>query len=104
MTNPRHAGTVLLVTLSALFAAAPARPTWSEEQAPATAAPAHSNCQPSAFRVVVDVGHTLDVPGALSARGVPEYAFNLQLAQQIKETLVGAGFDKIGEIARRRRR
>jgi N-acetylmuramoyl-L-alanine amidase len=94
MTNPRHAGTVLLVTLSALFAAAPARPTWSEEQAPATAAPAHSNCQPSAFRVVVDVGHTLDVPGALSARGVPEYAFNLQLAQQIKETLVNAGFDK----------
>ena len=66
----------------------------SEEQAPAAAAPAHSNCQPSAFRVVVDVGHTLDVPGALSARGVPEYAFNLQLAQQIKETLVGAGFDK----------
>jgi len=25
---------------------------------------------------------------------VPEYAFNLQLAQQIKETLVDAGFDK----------
>ncbi len=49
---------------------------------------------PSAFRVVVDVGHTLDVPGALSARGVPEYAFNLQLAQQIKQTLVDAGFDK----------
>jgi len=34
------------------------------------------------------------VPGALSARGVPEYAFNLQLAQQIKQTLVDAGFDK----------
>jgi N-acetylmuramoyl-L-alanine amidase len=66
----------------------------SEDQTPAAAAPAHSNCQPSAFRVVVDVGHTLDVPGALSARGMPEYAFNLQLAQQIKQTLVGAGFDK----------
>jgi N-acetylmuramoyl-L-alanine amidase len=94
MTNPRHAGTVLLVALSALFAAAHARPAWTEEQAPAAAAPAHSNCQPSAFRVVVDVGHTLNVPGALSARGMPEYAFNLQLAQQIKETLVDAGFDK----------
>jgi N-acetylmuramoyl-L-alanine amidase len=92
--NPRHAGTVLLVTLSVLFAAAYARPTWSEEQAPAAAAPAPSNCQPSAFRVVVDVGHTLAVPGALSARGMTEYAFNLQLAQQIKETLVSAGFDK----------
>src|SRR5580704_3163531 len=66
MTNPRHAGTVLLVALSALFAAAHARPAWTEEQA----------------------------PGALSARGMPEYAFNLQLAQQIKETLVDAGFDK----------
>src|SRR5580658_1834790 len=94
MTNPRHAGTVLLVALSALFAAAHARSARSEEQAPAAAAPAHSNCQPSAFRVVVDVGHTVDVPGALSARGMPEYAFNLQLARQIKETLVGAGFDK----------
>ena len=94
MTNPWHAGTVLLVTLSALFAAAHAPPARSEEQAPAAAAPTHSNCQPAAFRVVVDVGHTLDVPGALSARGVPEYAFNLQLAQQIKQTLVGAGFDK----------
>jgi N-acetylmuramoyl-L-alanine amidase len=94
MTNPWHAGTVLLVTLSVLFAAGLAPPAWSEEQAPAAAAPAHSNCQPAAFRVVVDVGHTLDVPGTLSARGMPEYAFNLQLAQQIKETLVGAGFDK----------
>jgi N-acetylmuramoyl-L-alanine amidase len=94
MTNPWHAGTVLLVTLSALLAAADARLARSEEQAPAAAAPAHSNCQPSAFRVVVDVGHTLAVPGALSARGMPEYAFNLQLAQQIKQTLVDAGFDK----------
>jgi N-acetylmuramoyl-L-alanine amidase len=94
MTNPWHAGTVLLVTLSALLAAADARLARSEEQAPAAAAPAHSNCQPSAFRVVVDVGHTLAVPGALSARGMPEYAFNLQLAQQIKQALVDAGFDK----------
>ena len=94
MTNPWHGGTVLLVTLSALFAAAHPPTAWSEEQAPAAAAPAHANCQPAAFRVVVDVGHTLDVPGALSARGVPEYAFNLQLAQQIKQTLVDAGFDK----------
>jgi N-acetylmuramoyl-L-alanine amidase len=94
MMNPRHAGTVLLGALVALLVAPAPHPAWSEEQAPAAAAPAHSNCQPSAFRVVVDVGHTLDVPGALSARGMPEYAFNLQLAQQIKQTLVDAGFDK----------
>jgi N-acetylmuramoyl-L-alanine amidase len=94
MMNPRHAGTVLLGALAVLLGAADARLARSEEPAPAAAAPPHANCQPAAFRVVVDVGHTLDVPGALSARGMPEYAFNLQLAQQIKKTLVDAGFDK----------
>ena len=93
MMNPRHAGTVLLARLRFCWAA-DARLARSEEPTPAAAAPAHSNCQPAAFRVVVDVGHTLAVPGALSARGMTEYAFNLQLAQQIKKTLVDAGFDK----------
>ncbi|MGA8694667.1 MAG: hypothetical protein WB689_12650 [Xanthobacteraceae bacterium] len=36
---------------------------------------------------MVDVGHTVDVPGAMSARGIPEYAFNLQLAREIKQAL-----------------
>jgi N-acetylmuramoyl-L-alanine amidase len=94
MTNPWQSGTVLLGALAVLLAISGAPPARSEEQAPAAAAPAPSNCQPSAFRVIVDVGHSLNVPGALSARGVPEYAFNLQLAQQIKQTLVDAGFDK----------
>src|SRR4029077_1763200 len=93
MTNPRYAGTVLLGALALVLAVAGARPTRSEEQKP-PAPPAHANCQRAAFRVVVDVGHTLDVPGAPSARGMPEYAFNLQLARQIKQTLVDAGFDK----------
>jgi N-acetylmuramoyl-L-alanine amidase len=43
---------------------------------------------------VVDVGHTVDVPGAMSARGVPEYAFNLQLARDAKQALVDAGFEQ----------
>jgi len=93
MTNPRHGGTVLLGALALVLAVAGARPTRSEEQKP-PALPAHSTCQRAAFRVVVDVGHTLDVPGAPSSRGMPEYAFNLQLARQIKQTLVDAGFDK----------
>ena len=94
MRKPQHTGAFLLAAFSLLLAATDARLARSEDQAPATSAPPHTNCQPSAFRVVVDVGHTVDVPGALSARGMPEYAFNLQLARQIKETLVGAGFDK----------
>jgi N-acetylmuramoyl-L-alanine amidase len=50
------------------------------------------SCQRATFRVVVDVGHTVDIPGALSARGVPEYTFNLHLADDIKQALVDAGF------------
>ena len=52
-----------------------------------------SACHRSAFRVVIDVGHTIDSPGADSARGVPEYQFNLALAGVIKDQLVEAGFD-----------
>jgi N-acetylmuramoyl-L-alanine amidase len=51
-------------------------------------------CHPEGFRVVVDVGHTVAVPGAMSARGVPEYTFNLALAQDAKQALVDAGFSK----------
>src|ERR1700745_971835 len=55
---------------------------------------ASESCARSPFRVVVDVGHTVDVPGAMSARGVPEYAFNLQLARDAKQALVDAGFEQ----------
>jgi N-acetylmuramoyl-L-alanine amidase len=41
---------------------------------------------------VLDVGHTAQVPGAMSARGVPEYEFNLRLAGQVDAALKGAGF------------
>ena len=50
-------------------------------------------CVPATFRVALDVGHTAAVPGAMSARGVPEYSFNMQLADAIKQALVDAGFD-----------
>ena len=44
--------------------------------------------------MVVDVGHTVEVPGAISARGVPEYTFNLNLARDVQQALVDAGFTK----------
>jgi N-acetylmuramoyl-L-alanine amidase len=62
-----------------------------------TAAPSGtsvSECDRSAFRVVVDVGHTNGAGGALSARGVFEYDFNLRLAGQIEQSLLDAGFDR----------
>jgi len=66
----------------------------SRSEAPAAvASKADKNgCQRASFRVLLDVGHSLQVPGAFSARGVPEYDFNLRLAQGIEKALVGAGF------------
>jgi N-acetylmuramoyl-L-alanine amidase len=49
-------------------------------------------CDPSYFKIVVDVGHTVQAPGATSARGVTEYAFNLALAKRISESLKDAGY------------
>ncbi len=96
MNALRHAGTAVLLGLAILLPRAGFGPARSEEPAPAPAAPApaHADCKRSAFRVVIDVGHTLAVPGAMSARGVTEYAFNLQLSQAINQALVDAGFDK----------
>lgn len=95
----RTAPTLVLAGLAILLVGADRRTAWSEER-PAVTAPASiknsatEKCQPTAFRVVIDVGHTIDVPGAMSARGVPEYAFNLQLAKDIKQALGDGGFDK----------
>ena len=52
------------------------------------------SCARSAFRVLIDVGHTATSPGADSARGMPEYEFNLKLADAIAQSLREAGFDK----------
>lgn len=58
------------------------------------ASPQAAACGRSAFRTIVDVGHTLDVPGAMSARGVTEYQFNLDLAKAIEQKLTSSGFDR----------
>jgi len=89
MIAPRHAGITLAILAMLLLAAGPP-PARGEEPAAAAARP--DSCQRARFRVVVDVGHTLAVPGAMSARGIPEYAFNLQLSQDIKQALLDAGF------------
>jgi N-acetylmuramoyl-L-alanine amidase len=52
------------------------------------------SCDREDFRVVLDVGHTAESPGAMSARGVGEYEFNLRLAKRIDEDLIRAGFSK----------
>jgi len=77
------AGVFALIALSAVRAA-------SDIPLPKPA----PKCERSHFRVVLDVGHSAEAPGAISARGLTEYGFNLRLAKQIDRSLVVAGFDK----------
>jgi N-acetylmuramoyl-L-alanine amidase len=81
-------GLVLAITLLA------SGPQSVRGQERAASQPAAESCPRSTFHVVIDVGHTLDVPGAMSARGVPEYTFNLQLAREVKQALLDAGFEQ----------
>jgi len=53
-----------------------------------------ASCARADFRVVLDVGHTSESPGAKSARGLDEYDFNLRLAKVIDQALRDAGFAK----------
>lgn len=41
-----------------------------------------------AVDVAVDIGHSLVYPGAVSARGKPEFAFNAELADALRQALV----------------
>ena len=54
--------------------------------------PSRASCDPSKFRIVLDVGHTAASEGAISARNVAEFAFNLHLAQRIVDDLKADGF------------
>lgn len=89
MTTSRR-GTGLVFLLLAVFSAGALSRAQSEESAAQNA----QACQPGAFRVAVDVGHTLALPGAISARGATEYSFNLRLGEAIKQALMKAGFGK----------
>jgi N-acetylmuramoyl-L-alanine amidase len=54
--------------------------------------PGTTMCDPSKFRIVLDVGHTAESEGAASARNVAEFVFNRRLAQRIEEKLKADGF------------
>ena len=59
---------------------------------PAALKPVAARCDPSKFRIVLDVGHTAESEGAISARNVSEFVFNLRLAKRIEEKLKAEGF------------
>jgi N-acetylmuramoyl-L-alanine amidase len=54
--------------------------------------PSAASCNPSKLRIVLDVGHTAESEGAISARNVAEFVFNLHLAQRIVDKLKADGF------------
>jgi N-acetylmuramoyl-L-alanine amidase len=59
---------------------------------PAALKPVATRCEPSKFRIVLDVGHTAESEGATSARNVSEFVFNLRLAKRIEAKLKAEGF------------
>ena len=82
-----------IVSLAVMFAGTAWQPVHAEDSVTQHGSDSGS-CSRSAFRVLIDVGHTATSPGADSARGVPEYEFNLKLADAIARSLHEAGFDK----------
>jgi N-acetylmuramoyl-L-alanine amidase len=47
-----------------------------------------SECWAKDFKIAIDIGHTPDRPGATSARGVPEYLFNQNIAFLLRQKLL----------------
>jgi len=93
MTDNTIASFRIVVALAVMLAGAAWQPLRAEDSGPQHGSDSGS-CARSAFRVLIDVGHTATSPGADSARGVPEYEFNLKLADVIAQSLREAGFDK----------
>lgn len=71
-----------------------AAPASHHAEEPAAAKPVAQAFDPQKFRIVVDVGHTAKSEGALSARNVPEFEFNLHLARKIVDKLKAEGFSQ----------
>ena len=83
----------IIIVAFALILAAACQPVRAEEVATQHASNS-AGCARSTFRVLIDVGHTATSAGADSARGVPEYEFDLRLADVIAQSLQEAVFDK----------
>ncbi len=88
-----RAAAIQIVALTVILADAAWQPVRAEDTATQHASNG-ATCARSTFRVLIDVGHTATSPGADSARGVPEYVFNLKLADVIAQSLRDAGFDE----------
>ncbi|MBF0433719.1 MAG: N-acetylmuramoyl-L-alanine amidase [Fibrobacteria bacterium] len=55
---------------------------------PVSTSPLNAN----SYVVAIDIGHTMNHPGVIGARGVPEFLFNQNLAMMLKKELDKQGF------------
>ena len=94
MTFLRRSGVIATAAATLLAWQAAGHSAWAGPAGGAAKRPPNPLCDRAAFRVAVDVGHTAQSPGAMSARGVGEYDFNLRLARRIEQDLVRAGFGR----------
>jgi N-acetylmuramoyl-L-alanine amidase len=80
-----------LLALSSI-GSAQAAPVDAPALATAEAKTAASKCDRAKFRIILDVGHTAESYGAMSARNIPEFEYNLNLGKRIEEKLKADGF------------
>ena len=64
-------------------------------QVPKAMGVADKNACNHEFGVALDVGHTPERPGTLTARGRTEYEFNLHLAESIRSVLIQRGYKNV---------
>jgi N-acetylmuramoyl-L-alanine amidase len=83
---------LLLVSLLLAIGSARAAPANEVTAAASASASSDSKCDRAKFRMIIDVGHTAESYGAMSARNVPEFDYNLKLARRIEERLKTDGF------------
>jgi N-acetylmuramoyl-L-alanine amidase len=89
-----RSATVLIAVLATMLLHDTVNVAQGEEVSAAQRRAAHAACNRAQFRVVLDVGHTKEVPGAMSARGVSEYEYNLRLAKELQQRLINDGFTR----------
>ena len=82
--------TISIFALSLILANCAPFTAWSQDVHHAPTNPCHR----SQYRLILDVGHSAEAPGAMSARNVPEYEFNLRLAEQVERRLIKEGFTR----------
>jgi N-acetylmuramoyl-L-alanine amidase len=91
MIGGHKAGVAILMLVSAMLTT-PGSESWAQSELPALGAGSENSCNRPQFRILLDVGHTVQEPGAKSARGLLEYDYNLRLAKEIDQVLLDARF------------